>query len=318
MARWELASPQRLDALAEVDVVPGVPDADFDVYTRLVARLLSVPVALVSLVDAERQVFASSIGLADLWRERGQTPLSMSFCQHVVVHDAPLVVADSETDERVAGNRAIDVLGVRAYLGTPLHAPGGEPLGSLCAIADSPRAWTDDDLAALTEVAEAASQAIALRTSEHRQRARVRDASHRLRTPISAARLELEDMVLWPDLDGEVVAGLQRTDEHLVHLADVVAELLDAGREAGRHEVAEVDVAALAAAVADRWRREAEAAGRDLVVDAPGETGARTDGPALRHALDALVANAVQHGTGRVAIQVWAKGGACRVRVVDE
>ena len=123
MAIWELDSPERLKALAEVDAFPGVPDDAFAVYTRLIVKLLDAPTALVSFVTDDRQFFPASVGLGEPWNERAQTPLAMSFCQHVVRTDEDLVVPHADTDERVKDNLAIDELGVHAYLGVPLRAP---------------------------------------------------------------------------------------------------------------------------------------------------------------------------------------------------
>lgn len=152
---WELDDVVRLRAIGEADLFPGVPEPTFEPYARIVARLLDVPVALVSIVDDSQQFFPAQVGLGEPWAGRGATPLSMSFCQHVVRGDAPLIVVDATGDDRVAGNLAIEELNVIAYLGVPVRAPGGEPLGSLCAITDHPRHWTDEELAVLGEVADA-------------------------------------------------------------------------------------------------------------------------------------------------------------------
>ena len=101
----------------------------------MVTRLLGVPVALVSLVDDTRQFFKSQQGLpSPVASEARQTPLTHSFCQHVVIDRAPLVVTDAESDPRVCDNLAVPELGVKAYLGVPLTLPSGHVIGSLCAI----------------------------------------------------------------------------------------------------------------------------------------------------------------------------------------
>ena len=141
MTAWLLDSAARLIALAEVDVFPGSPADVLGVYPRLVARLLDVPISLVSFVSDECQFFPASTGLAEAWAMRRQMPLPMSFCQYVVCGDEDFVVTDSLLDPRVEDNLAITELGVRAYLGVPLHAPGGEPVGALSAIDTRPRHW---------------------------------------------------------------------------------------------------------------------------------------------------------------------------------
>ncbi len=158
-----LSDPERLDALDATALVGGPPDAALDRLTRLVRRCLRVPVALVSLVDDVRQVFVSQQGLAEPWCSVGETPLSHSFCKHVVALDAPLVVEDAREHPTVRDNLAIREMGVVAYLGVPLRAPGGEVLGSLCAIDSVPRAWTDADREVMDGLAEVAMGQIATR-----------------------------------------------------------------------------------------------------------------------------------------------------------
>jgi PAS domain S-box-containing protein len=132
-----------------------------DRLTRLASRLLNVPTALVSLVTGERQVFASQIGLAQRWADAGETPLSHSFCQYVVDDDAPLVVSDARTDDRLRDNLAISEIGVIAYAGMPIRL-GGHTLGSFCAIDAQPRTWSDAELEILRDLAAAVASEIAL------------------------------------------------------------------------------------------------------------------------------------------------------------
>src|SRR5690349_83369 len=102
----------RLAVLGGTGLLDRPPAPGLDRLTRLAARLLHAPTTMVTLVTGERQVFAAQLGLPERWAEAGETPLSHSFCQHVVADDAPLVVADARTEERLRDNRAIDEIGV--------------------------------------------------------------------------------------------------------------------------------------------------------------------------------------------------------------
>ena len=115
--------PDRLRALAETQL-DAVPDEAFDRFARLVSDLLDVPVALVSLVSAERQFFPGAVGLPEPWAARRQTPLTHSFCQHVVDIEVPMVLPDARLYPRVRDNLAIEDLGVIAYAGMPTDRPG--------------------------------------------------------------------------------------------------------------------------------------------------------------------------------------------------
>jgi two-component sensor histidine kinase len=158
-----LASPERLDALRRTGLLDTLPEAQFDRITRLISRLLSAPVALLSLVDTERQFFKSSCGLQPPWSEQRQTPLSHSFCQHVVGLNSPLVVDDARTHPLVADNLAVPDLGVIAYLGVPVASPNGQILGALCAVDTEPRNWSQDDVSLMEECAALVQNEIQLR-----------------------------------------------------------------------------------------------------------------------------------------------------------
>ncbi|MBM0277964.1 SpoIIE family protein phosphatase [Micromonospora tarensis] len=157
-----LGDPARLRALAETGL-DATPDEAFDRFARLASDLLEVPVALVALVSADRQFFPGAIGLPPPWSERRQTPLSHSFCQHVVDIEVPMVLPDARLHPRVRDNLAIDDLGVVAYAGMPLTDLSGRVLGSLCAIDNKPRAWTAAQLRTLADLAAACSSELRLR-----------------------------------------------------------------------------------------------------------------------------------------------------------
>ena len=109
----------RLAALRQTGLPDSGPEEAFDRLTRLATRALGVPVALVSLVDEHRQFFKSCVGLPEPWATDRQTPLSHSFCQHVVSAADPLVIADARQHPLVRDNAAIADLGVVAYAGFP-------------------------------------------------------------------------------------------------------------------------------------------------------------------------------------------------------
>lgn len=158
-----LTDPRRLAVLAASGLLDTPPEEAFDRFTRLAARLLQVPVALVSLVTPDRQFFKSHVGLADPWAVRRETPLSHSFCQYVVQDGQPFVVADARTHPRVQDNQAIPDLDVIAYAGVPLTTPDGMTLGAFCAIDSQPRAWTPEEIALLEDLAAGLRSEVVLR-----------------------------------------------------------------------------------------------------------------------------------------------------------
>ncbi|MGY2064556.1 SpoIIE family protein phosphatase [Blastococcus sp. SYSU DS0619] len=148
--------------------LPARSDPAFERFARLVRRQLAVPVALVTMVSVEEQVFPGALGLPEPWQSTRRTPLSHSFCQHVVRSASPLVITDARTDPLVADNLAIPDLHVIAYAGVPVTDADGVVVGSLCAIDSRPRTWSADDIAVLTDLAGACSSELHLRAAQQR------------------------------------------------------------------------------------------------------------------------------------------------------
>jgi two-component sensor histidine kinase len=190
-----LRNPERLAALADTHLPDSGAEEAFDRLTRMVTRLLGVPVSLISLVDDKRQFFKSQHGLPGATAAERQTPLSHSLCQHVVIARAPLIVTDAENDPRVRDNPAIPDLGVKAYLGVPLTLPSGHVIGSLCAIDTAPRPWSDADLKSMRDIAEIVMNEIGLRreiarrqNAEDSQQLLIAELHHRVKNTLSTVQ----------------------------------------------------------------------------------------------------------------------------------
>ena len=173
----KLAEPARLDALAASSLMDSAPEAPFDRAVTLASSVLDAPVSLFSLVDDERQFFKAQEGLSGETAQARQTPLTHSFCQHVVTKAEPLRVTDAREHPLVRDNLAIRDLDVVAYLGVPVRDPDGHVLGSLCAIAPEPRDWNERDLDHLSGIARGIETELSLRAAlaeAETQRTRIR------------------------------------------------------------------------------------------------------------------------------------------------
>ena len=155
--------------IENVGIVPTRREPDhernakfFDIAER-VARAVRAPMALVTFVDHAKQTFLAQVGLPlDLAVANG-TLREWSFCQHAVRDAAPLIVTDAEDDPRFAGNALVEMKLVRAYAGVPIRIEGGSPTGTVCVISDTPRTFSDSDLAVIDMAATACSSLIAMR-----------------------------------------------------------------------------------------------------------------------------------------------------------
>ncbi|MBT0769011.1 PAS domain S-box protein [Kineosporia sp. J2-2] len=144
--------PRRIRAVEGTGLLHRPPAPGLERLTRLAARLLNAPVVLVSLVTGDRQVFVSQLGLPQPWSDAGETPLTHSFCQHVVDSDAPLVVSDARENDLVKDNLAVSDIGVTSYAGMPIRLDSGT-YGAFCAIDAEPREWTPQELEILEDLA---------------------------------------------------------------------------------------------------------------------------------------------------------------------
>ncbi len=157
---------ERLAALAALNLLDTEAEPVFDRITAKLARVFEVPIALITLVDRDRQFFKSQVGLpADLAAAR-QTPRSISVCGHVVAKNQVIVIEDFARDRRFANNPLLKEHGIRFYAGVPLLAPNGQPIGALCLMDLKPRQITEREKRLLLEYATEVMEEIARRTPQ--------------------------------------------------------------------------------------------------------------------------------------------------------
>jgi diguanylate cyclase (GGDEF)-like protein len=144
----------RIQALQDLKLLDTAPEERFDRLTRLAKRLFNVPIALVTLVDKDRQWFKSCVGL-----DATETPRDVSFCGHAILKDELLLVRDARDDERFHDNPlVIGDPNIRFYAGYPLTVPNGNKMGTLCLIDTKPRELDDEERALLRDLAGMAEQ----------------------------------------------------------------------------------------------------------------------------------------------------------------
>jgi sigma-B regulation protein RsbU (phosphoserine phosphatase) len=189
---------ERLKALHALNLLDTAPEERFDRITRLLTLSMHVPIAYISLVDADRQWFKSACGLTT-----AQTPRAISFCGHAILSDEPLVVADAAEDERFCDNPLVTGEPyLRFYAGVPLHGPGGHKVGTLCVADRRPRVLSGTDLEALGELARLVERELGLVEIVHLQRDLIASQRQVLRELSQAAKYVRS---LLPDpLDGPI------------------------------------------------------------------------------------------------------------------
>jgi len=153
--RWRNAplpadEERRLEALYQTGLLDTEAEERFDRYTRIAAALFDVPIALVSLVDKDRQWFKSRMGL-----EVRETARDKAFCAHVILGDDVMQVPDALVDDRFADNPLVtDEPRIRFYAGAPLSLGDGSAVGTLCVIDHRARNLDQDQLQLLSDLAK--------------------------------------------------------------------------------------------------------------------------------------------------------------------
>src|SRR6187402_3245260 len=125
-----------------------------------------MPIALISLVDRDRQFFKSQTGLPEDLAKSRQTARNVSVCGHVVAKNQVIIVEDLARDRRFANNLLLKEHGIRFYAGVPLLAPNGQPIGSLCLMDLRARQLTEREKRLLQEYANEVMEEIAKRVPQ--------------------------------------------------------------------------------------------------------------------------------------------------------
>jgi sigma-B regulation protein RsbU (phosphoserine phosphatase) len=193
---------QRLAAVRRYQVLDTPPDGAFERITTLAARLFDVPIAIVSIVDADRIWFKSHHGLdvEQIDREPG-------LCASAVLQDGPWLVNDASTDPRTLANPLVaGEMGLRFYAGVPLTTHDGFNLGTLCVIDQQPRKLTDAEVASLSDLASVVMDELELRLAARR----TVELETELRRSAEVVARTLQQSLLptrVPDVDGLDIAA---------------------------------------------------------------------------------------------------------------
>jgi signal transduction histidine kinase len=246
-----ISDEDRLAALRSYRILDTPPEASFDDITRIVSHICQTPIAVVNLIDANRQFFKSEIGLGVR-----ETPLDVSICAQAILCNNVFIVPDTQLDSRFAANPL--VTGdphLRFYAGALLKTPDGHPLGTLCVLDYVPRDLTPIQIDSLNALARQVMQQLELRRAlaeqaivmADREKARhdlertirikdqfLAELSHELRAPlnpvlITASALEFDPAIT--ESLREDMKLIRRNVELEVRLIDDLLDLTRISRQ---------------------------------------------------------------------------------------
>lgn len=174
---------QRIKVLWQYDVLDTVPEAAFDELADLARLICGAPIALISLVDEDRQWFKSKLGV-----NLKETSRDVSLCAHAILEKDLLIVPDATKDKRFKNNPLVTTgPKIRFYAGAPLISPGGHALGTLCVIDKVARKLTTDQKRALRILAKHVMTQLDLRHNT-RELAKAKAEIIRLSKPTTSSK----------------------------------------------------------------------------------------------------------------------------------
>ncbi len=155
--------PERLEELRQLRILDTIAEAEYDDLVYLASHICATPIALVSLIDQDRQFFKARVGL-----EATETPRDLAFCAHAILRPELLVVEDATADERFADNPLVTSdPNIRFYAGTPLITKAGHSMGTLCVIDRVPRTLDESQRKSLRALGRQVEALLSLRRAKN-------------------------------------------------------------------------------------------------------------------------------------------------------
>lgn len=315
----------RLAALRSFAVLDTEAEPEFDAITRLVARHFNVAVALVSLVDRDRQWFKAKAGL-----DACETSREIAFCAHAIMEPRTMVVLDATKDPRFAGNPLVTgEPGIRFYAGAPLITEAGFKLGTLCLIDMAPRSsFSDDEEQDLREFAALVMTGLQARRDRLRRDQIAEDSenplsaiedvvahlAHEIRAPLSAI-VGFADLIGLKALGPNCSDAYQEQGRRIAEVGRYLCEMAQRTLEGAQLKSGEVALQETWISLADLedqirmiFPQSMDLGDRSLLWTLGAEPRClQADGVHLQQMLINLLGNAVKYTESRGRIEIFAR-----------
>jgi signal transduction histidine kinase len=300
----------RLAAVESYDILDTAREQAYDDFTTLAAQICGTPIALITLVDRDRQWFKSELGLG-----LTQTPREQAFCAHAIVENKTLIVGDAAADSRFHDNPlVVGSPNIRFYAGAPLVTGEGHGLGTLCVIDRVPRQLSAEQTRALEALSrqlmthlELRRAMIELRQADEAKKKFVANVSHELRTPLTSIRGALSLVLDGGDAAGdearELLSAAHRSASRLLALVNDLLDLEKVGSGDLSVERRDCDLGTVLQRAAETVKPIAGDAAVTLKIP-PASVTLHADPDRLAQVLINLLANAIRFSPTGGAVTV--------------
>ncbi|MCC2096451.1 MAG: GAF domain-containing protein [Hyphomicrobiales bacterium] len=301
---------ERLAALRGMNILDTPRELSLDNIVQLVADICETPMALLSLVDENRQWFKSEVGLGIR-----ETPLQSSICAHAILDDDLTIIADTLNDPRSSDNPlCIDAPNLRFYAGAVLRTQEGLPIGTLCVLDTTPRTLSETQQKALKVLADQVMAQIQLREDVIRADMAQAELNHRIKNSLAliTALLGLQASI---SVNREVKAELNVARDRVM----AVANLHDHLHASGFLE--SVDLSSFLKRLVDNLKAQAPA-GVLVQVEGTAQTVDSRQAVNIGIVVNELATNSMKHGfpdgkPGVIRIISSSDGDTTTVAVID-
>jgi signal transduction histidine kinase len=314
---------ERINSLKKYDILDTPPDGSFDRITKLAAKLLNVPIAIVTLVDTDRIWFKSRYGL-----DVQQIGLDPGLCASAILSDDLYEVGDALTDPRTLANPLVaSGFGLRFYAAVPLKVRDGYNLGTLCVIDKQPRHLTELQKETLQYLADILIDQLELRlsarTANYHQNQLLNIAAHDLKNPLTTISVWAELAEDAKDDPAQVEMMCERIKQAGKKMERLINDLLESARkEAGNIQLrfAATDLVAIVERVVNTNQVLANKKNLKLHLDILHRPKVNADEEKLTEIADNLINNAIKYSpeNKNITVTVNEKNGMGILQVQDE
>ncbi|MEA9356970.1 GAF domain-containing sensor histidine kinase [Bacteriovorax sp. PP10] len=309
-----LTSPERLKALQDTGLMDSPTEIAFDRLANLAARILKVPLTIVSFVSDKKQFFKAGHGLPAPYDVIREVPIDGSICRYTLQGE-PIISNDASTDPLLKFHPATKPWGIGAFIALPIMTDDGHSIGAFCAVDSKARVWSEDDIEVMRELTASIMTEINLRSQIEKLKSErvmretfVAALTHDLRTPLAASKLGAQLLIRSNPESGQVKKTAERITENIDRADYMIQDLLDVSQlnigEKIPLDIVECNLIKLInrsledfkALYADRF---------DLIAEE--DICGHWDESAIRRIVDNLASNAIKYGSKDSPIKIIVK-----------